>query len=210
MKASYDKHHNELAFQVSDKVLLCLQPSRQASLSNRRHQKLLARFYGPFTILRRIGNLAYELNLPATSKLQPIFHVSLLEPYHEGHNSANPHLPPAPHALVHHPLAILDTHTRASKQELWVHWQHSWFIGNTRLQRTLLGNPWTNSSFNFLTLHLGTSAFRRAGVLLASPCSSTNDSVMVKRSNIKHQVKIVFLSGYCSALVDSLIIVVMF
>ncbi|KAG8662085.1 hypothetical protein MANES_01G061125v8 [Manihot esculenta] len=117
MKASYDKHHNELAFQVSDKVLLCLQPSRQASLSNRRHQKLLARFYGPFTILRRIGNLAYELNLPATSKLQPIFHVSLLEPYHEGHNSANPHLPPAPHALQTRALGSLTT--------LLVHWQHS-------------------------------------------------------------------------------------
>lgn len=73
IKASCDKHHHNLAFQVGDKVLLHLQPYHQASLTNRRHQKLLARFYKHFTVLRRIGKLAYELVLPATSKLHPIF-----------------------------------------------------------------------------------------------------------------------------------------
>ena len=41
--------------------------------------KLAPRFCGPFTILKRIGSLAYRLTLPDGVEIHPIFHVSRLK-----------------------------------------------------------------------------------------------------------------------------------
>lgn len=41
-----------------------IQPYRQASVSLRRESKLPPRFYGPFQIIEKIGEVAYKLDLP--------------------------------------------------------------------------------------------------------------------------------------------------
>ena len=49
---------------------------------NRPSKKLDHRFLGPFRVVKPIGKQAYELELPERySKLHPVFHVSLLEPW---------------------------------------------------------------------------------------------------------------------------------
>ena len=61
MKAQADKNRVERVFSVGDSVFLRLQPYIQVSLARRTNQKLAFKFYGPYKILERIGQVAYKL-----------------------------------------------------------------------------------------------------------------------------------------------------
>ena len=45
--------------------------------------KLAPKRYGPFTITKQINPVTYQLILPATWQIHPVFHASLLSPYVE-------------------------------------------------------------------------------------------------------------------------------
>ena len=52
----------------------------QYSLALRSNQKLAFKYFGPFKILARVGQVAYKLDLPSSSSIHPVFHVSQLKP----------------------------------------------------------------------------------------------------------------------------------
>lgn len=65
-----------MKLQEGDWVSFKLHPFRQISVVGMRNQKLSPKFYGPFEILDKIGSVAYRLNLPSGSQINPVFDVS--------------------------------------------------------------------------------------------------------------------------------------
>jgi hypothetical protein len=78
MKIYADAKRSERSFQVGDQVMLKLKPYVQTSIANRPFPKVVLKYYGPYSVTQKVGNLAYKLQLLAESKIHPVFHVSQL------------------------------------------------------------------------------------------------------------------------------------
>jgi len=127
MKQSAAKKRREVVFEIGDFVYLKLHPYRMKSFATRPNQKLTARFYGPFEVLERVGEVAYKLRLLETSKIHPIFHVSLFK------QSIGSSLEPQPlpatlneeGELVVNPKQVLaERYNKQGALEVLVKWEH--------------------------------------------------------------------------------------
>jgi hypothetical protein len=82
-KRAADTHRRRVTFNQGDKVLLST-----ANLDLRlpgQSRKLLAKWIGPFVVAQVVSPVAFKLDLPPQYKqVHPVFHVSLLRPYHDG------------------------------------------------------------------------------------------------------------------------------
>ena len=45
----------------------------------KKDNKLSPKYYGPYKVLKNIGTMACKLELPASSRVHPVFHVSCLK-----------------------------------------------------------------------------------------------------------------------------------
>ncbi|CAI5671461.1 unnamed protein product [Oreochromis niloticus] len=73
-KTWYDQQARQREFQPGQKVLLLL-PSANS--------KLLAKWQGPYTVLRRMGPVTYEIYHPEKKKPKQTYHVNLLKEWEE-------------------------------------------------------------------------------------------------------------------------------
>ncbi|CAH9076384.1 unnamed protein product [Cuscuta epithymum] len=125
MATQANKHRRDVTFQVGDKVFLKVRPHRQTTLFRQPHNKLSAKFYGPFLIEARIGPTAYRLALPPTSRIHPVFHTSQLRRVVRDHpvESNLPESLELPVGPIFEPEEILATRKKNDKdEELLVKW----------------------------------------------------------------------------------------
>ena len=87
-----NRHRSELEFEVGQEVWLSTANLR---LKGKPSPKLSQRWIGPFTVKRKLSPLVYELDLPSTLLIHPVFHVSKLRP-HRSSERFDPHRPPVP------------------------------------------------------------------------------------------------------------------
>jgi hypothetical protein len=76
-----DTRRRELTFEVGDYVYLKVSPIRSVKRFNMKG-KLAPRYIGPFKIVERRGEVAYQLELPESlAGVHDVFHVSQLKKY---------------------------------------------------------------------------------------------------------------------------------
>ena len=129
MKWFADKKRVDRSFAVGDWVYLRLQPYKQSSVQSKKFGKLAPRFYGPYQVIQKVGEVSYKLDLPAGSQIHPVFHVSNLKGKLGAQVVPRPALPAVSvdQILNPEPVAILATRSHQLRSRLitqvLVQWQ---------------------------------------------------------------------------------------
>jgi hypothetical protein len=79
MKHQANKSRSARQIVVGDWVYLKIQPYVLTSLAPCSNQKLTFKFFGLFQVIAKISVVAYKLDLPASTTIHPVFHVSQLK-----------------------------------------------------------------------------------------------------------------------------------
>ena len=79
-KSQEDIKRTQKEFQVGEHVFIKVKP-KESSLKLGSCAKLAPRYCGPFEILSRMGQVAYQLDLPPNLKVHNVFHIFVLKRY---------------------------------------------------------------------------------------------------------------------------------
>ena len=118
----------ERSFQIGDLVFLRLPTYKQSSLKVSGAEKLKPPFYGPYQIIKRIGEVAYEVELPENSKIHNIFHVSRLKRVLKKHINPCVDLLPLDNEgkLILEPEIVLKRHDRRLRNKTILEYLVKW------------------------------------------------------------------------------------
>jgi hypothetical protein len=116
--------HKDVKFEEGDQVWL-----EAKNLPLKGTQKLMPKWYGPFTIEKQISPVAFQLTLPPSMKIHNVFHADLLLPYKETEEYGQPYMHPPPVIEEgeedYEINAILDARRfgRGQKLQYLMHWK---------------------------------------------------------------------------------------
>jgi hypothetical protein len=120
----YDRKHQDLEFSQGDWVWLRLLHRSIASLNVTGQGKLGPKFYGPFQVLQRVGDVTYKLQLPQGAHLHDVFHVGLLKKYCGAPPSSLGVLPPIRHGCTClEPAEVSKCRLASGRHEVLVRWE---------------------------------------------------------------------------------------
>eukprot|EP00878_Enallax_costatus_P006882 GHUV01007210.1.p1 GENE.GHUV01007210.1~~GHUV01007210.1.p1 ORF type:complete len:1163 (-),score=135.24 GHUV01007210.1:586-4074(-) len=86
-KAYADKNKSNLQVDVGSEVMLS---TKNIKLKMKGVPKLLPRWIGPFKVVKKLSDVAFRLDLPASLHIHPVFHTSLLKQYIPGRSTPPP------------------------------------------------------------------------------------------------------------------------
>lgn len=106
-----NQNRREVTYSVGDRVMLSTENlnmrgaggDMSQTFNHKRTSKLLPKYIGPYPISRVISSVAYELILPPSMHIHPVFHVSKLKSYIDGQLS----FPHRPHPVSRPPPDVL-------------------------------------------------------------------------------------------------------
>jgi len=125
-KRRVDKHRNPTEFEVGDQVWLS---TKNLRFRENPSPKLRPKWVGPFSITVKKSPVVYQLHLPSSIPVHPIFHISLLKPYRFKSGLTLPSSAPPPIPTVedieeeYTPEKILEHRRRRTRVEYLVRWQ---------------------------------------------------------------------------------------
>lgn len=113
--------------------------------------KLAYKYFGPFKIIKKVGEVAYQLDLPREARIHSMFHVSLLKKWVGKGTIPEPKLPnpetrrnPQPE-----PAEFLDRMSQTSQgkemEEVLLRWE-----GQPKEDAVWVGEEWLKESYPHL------------------------------------------------------------
>jgi hypothetical protein len=110
-------------FQIGEWAWLRLQHRVAVGITPLKHSKLSARYFGPYKIIEKIGEVAYRLQLSAKARIHDVFHIVLPKKFEGTPPVLTIPLPPMQHGRVlPTPAKVMKARLNRGTWEILVSW----------------------------------------------------------------------------------------